>query len=129
MEPKKVFDASIRIGWSQKKSLTTLSESDGPIQAKSSRNKKGHDREDEILNYFVNRSTNTATESLNAKIKDFRAQLRGVIDKKFISCSFSRHAKTHASMVLVIWLNENVHFMLVFPPRHSRCKHRSALMA
>ena len=36
-----------------------------------------------ILNYFVNRSTNASVESLNAKIKDFRAQLRGVIDKKF----------------------------------------------
>ena len=42
-----------------------------------------YDREDEILNYFVNRSTNASAESLNAKIKDFRAQLRGVIDKKF----------------------------------------------
>ena len=42
-----------------------------------------YDREDEILNYFVNRSTNVSAESLNAKIKDFRAQLRGVIDKKF----------------------------------------------
>ena len=42
-----------------------------------------YDREDEILNYFVNRSTNASEESLNAKIKDFRAQLRGVIDKKF----------------------------------------------
>ena len=41
-------------------------------------------------------------------VESGRAQLRGVIDKKFISCSFSRHAKTHASMVLVIWLNENV---------------------
>ena len=40
-------------------------------------------REDEILNYFVNRSTNASAESLNAKIKDVRAQLRGVIDKKF----------------------------------------------
>ena len=39
--------------------------------------------EDEILNDFVNRSTNASAESLNAKIKDFRAQLRGVIDKKF----------------------------------------------
>ena len=29
MDSKKVFDASIRIGWSQKKSLTPLSESDG----------------------------------------------------------------------------------------------------
>ena len=42
-----------------------------------------YDREDEILNYFVNRSTNASAESLNTKIKDFRAQLRGVIDKKF----------------------------------------------
>jgi len=42
-----------------------------------------YDREDEILNYYVNRSTNASAESLNAKIKDFRAQLRSVIDKKF----------------------------------------------
>ena len=30
-----------------------------------------YEREDEILNYFVNRSTNASAESLNAKIKDF----------------------------------------------------------
>lgn len=30
-----------------------------------------YDREDEILNYFVNRSTNASAESLNAKIKHF----------------------------------------------------------
>lgn len=42
-----------------------------------------YDREEEILNYFVNRSTNAAAESLNAKIKQFRAQLRGIIDRKF----------------------------------------------
>ena len=42
-----------------------------------------YDKEDEILNYFVNRATNAAAESLNAKIKQFRAQLRGIIDKKF----------------------------------------------
>ena len=40
-------------------------------------------KEDEILNYFVNRSTNAAAESLNAKIKQFRALLRGVNDTKF----------------------------------------------
>ena len=38
---------------------------------------------DEILNYFVNRSTNAFAESFNAKIKTFRAQLRGVTDLKF----------------------------------------------
>jgi transposase len=38
---------------------------------------------DEILNFFVNRSTNAAAESFNAKIKSFRASLRGVTDIKF----------------------------------------------
>lgn len=38
---------------------------------------------DEILNFFVNRSTNAFAEGFNAKIKAFRAQLRGVNDVKF----------------------------------------------
>jgi len=38
---------------------------------------------DEILNFFINRSTNASAESFNAKIKAFRASLRGVVDKKF----------------------------------------------
>lgn len=42
-----------------------------------------YEREDEIVNYFVNRNTNASAESLNAKIKNFRAQLRGVSDVKF----------------------------------------------
>ncbi len=42
-----------------------------------------YDKEDETVNFFVNRSTNAAAESLNAKIKHFRAQLRGIIGKKF----------------------------------------------
>ena len=42
-----------------------------------------YDREDEILNYFVNRSTNASAESLNAKIKQFRALPRGIVDKRF----------------------------------------------
>lgn len=41
-----------------------------------------YDKEDEIVNFFVNRSTNAAAESLNAKIKHFSALLRGIIDKK-----------------------------------------------
>jgi transposase len=36
-----------------------------------------------ILNYFVNRSTNASAESFNAKLKNFRALVRGVRDKKF----------------------------------------------
>jgi len=39
--------------------------------------------EDTILNYFVDRSTNAAAESFNAKLKGFRAVVRGVRDKKF----------------------------------------------
>lgn len=40
-------------------------------------------REDEVLNYFVNRATNAAAESLNSKLKGFRSQLRGVSDLQF----------------------------------------------
>ncbi|MDR0507064.1 MAG: transposase [Dysgonamonadaceae bacterium] len=38
---------------------------------------------DEILNLFINRSTNASTESFDAKIKAFRASLRGITDIKF----------------------------------------------
>ena len=37
----------------------------------------------EILNYFDNRSTNASAESFNAKLKAFRATLRGVNDPSF----------------------------------------------
>ena len=40
-------------------------------------------KETEILNYFTGRSTNASAESLNSKIKGFRAQLRGVHDLPF----------------------------------------------
>ena len=40
-------------------------------------------KETEILNYFINRSTNASAESLNSKIKGFRAQLRGIQDLPF----------------------------------------------
>jgi len=36
-----------------------------------------------ILNYFINRSTNASAESFNAKLKGFRALVRGVRDIKF----------------------------------------------
>lgn len=38
---------------------------------------------DEVLNFFDNRSTNAFAESFNAKIKSFRAAVRGVSDIKF----------------------------------------------
>ncbi len=37
----------------------------------------------EILNFFDNRSTNASAESFNAKLKAFRATLRGVVDIQF----------------------------------------------
>ena len=37
----------------------------------------------EVLNFFNNRATNASAESLNAKIKAFRASLRGVTDIPF----------------------------------------------
>lgn len=44
------------------------------------------DREDNILNYFIKRSTNASAESLNSKLKSFRAQVRGVSDLPFFMC-------------------------------------------
>lgn len=38
---------------------------------------------EEILNFYNNRSSNAMAESFNAKIKLFRANIRGVADKKF----------------------------------------------
>lgn len=40
-------------------------------------------KEEEVLNYFDNFSTNAAAESLNSKMKGFRAELRGVCDLPF----------------------------------------------
>ena len=42
-----------------------------------------YERYDEVLNFFVNRATNAFAESFNAKIKVFRASLRGVTDIRF----------------------------------------------
>jgi transposase len=42
-----------------------------------------YEHHEEILNFFINRSTNASTESFNAKIKSFRVSLRGVTDMKF----------------------------------------------
>jgi len=42
-----------------------------------------YEHHEEILNFFNNRSTNASAESFNAKIKAFRAALRGVTDMKF----------------------------------------------
>ena len=40
-------------------------------------------REDNVLNYFIARSTNASAESLNSKLKGFRAQVGGVSDLPF----------------------------------------------
>ena len=40
-------------------------------------------REEEVLNYFLKRSTNASAESLNSKMKGFRAQLHGIADIPF----------------------------------------------
>lgn len=42
-----------------------------------------YEHSDEILNFFDNRSTNASAESMNSKIKAFRAKLHGVNDTKF----------------------------------------------
>ncbi len=43
-----------------------------------------------IANYFTNRSTNASAESFNAKVKQFRAQLRGIEDIPFFIFRLSK---------------------------------------
>ena len=45
---------------------------------------------DTILNFFVNRQTNAAAESFNAKVKAFRSQFRGVVDIPFFLFRLSK---------------------------------------
>ena len=45
---------------------------------------------DEILNFYNNRASNAVAESFNAKIKLFRANLHGVVDKKFFLFRISK---------------------------------------
>lgn len=40
-------------------------------------------REDEILNYLIDHSTNAGAKSFNSKIKTFLTQLRGLSDLPF----------------------------------------------
>lgn len=40
-------------------------------------------REEDVLNYFIDRSTNAASESYNSRMKGFRSELRGVRDVEF----------------------------------------------
>ena len=42
-----------------------------------------YEHSEEIINFFDNRSTNASAESMNSKIKAFRAKLHGVNDTKF----------------------------------------------
>ncbi|MEG0468026.1 MAG: transposase [Mucinivorans sp.] len=43
-----------------------------------------------IVNYFDHRSTNASAESFNAKVKAFRAQLRGIEDISFFIFRLSK---------------------------------------
>lgn len=45
----------------------------------------------DILNYLETRSTNAAAEPFNAKIKNFRLQLRGVKDRSFFLSRVANH--------------------------------------
>ncbi|WP_288490811.1 transposase [uncultured Prevotella sp.] len=44
----------------------------------------------DILNFYNNRASNAAAESFNSKIKLFRANLRGVTDKKIFIFRLSK---------------------------------------
>ena len=64
------------IEWNKK-----IEEHDFPSFITASRSINSH--KENILNYFVNRTTNALAESFNSKIKAFRSVFRGVKDVKF----------------------------------------------
>ena len=77
LEPEEVHERLSKLHeWYQKVSACTLRE------VKAARDAIKY-KEEEVLNYFINRSTNAHAESLNSKLKGFRAQLRGVQDLPF----------------------------------------------
>ena len=41
------------------------------------------DKREEVLNYFIHRSTNASAESINAKMKGFRSEIHGIQDLPF----------------------------------------------
>ena len=45
---------------------------------------------DDILNFYNKRSSNASAESFNAKVKNFRASLRGIVDEKFFLFRLSK---------------------------------------
>jgi transposase len=49
-----------------------------------------YEHSEEILNFYINRSTNASAESFNSKIKSFRAELRGVLDIPFFLFRLSK---------------------------------------
>jgi transposase len=49
-----------------------------------------YEHSEEILNFYINRSTNASAESFNLKIKSFRAELRGVLDIPFFLFRLSK---------------------------------------
>lgn len=59
----------------------TVDEKNIPAFLLAAQTIKAH--EDTILNYFTHRSTNASAESFNAKLKGFRALVRGVRDIRF----------------------------------------------
>ena len=42
-----------------------------------------HEHYEDILNFYINRSSNAAAESFNSKVKSFRSALRGITDERF----------------------------------------------
>lgn len=45
---------------------------------------------EDILNFYVNSSSNAAAESFNAKVKAFRVAIRGIVDERFFLYRLSK---------------------------------------
>jgi hypothetical protein len=57
-----------------------------------------YEHSEEILNFYINRSSNASAESFNSKIKSFRAELRGVLIYLFFYFAYQNSMPKHRGL-------------------------------
>ena len=73
-----------------------------------------HEHYNETLNFYNNRSSNAMAESFNAKIKLFRTNLRGVVDKYMLIPTKNLLSRHHPLNETRLHLSTQPRFYYVF---------------
>lgn len=68
------------------------------------------EKTDKQNNFYVNRSSNAAVESFNAKIKSFRTSLRGIVDKSSSYTDLLKYSPIPTNYLLIKMGSGGVNF-------------------